>query len=43
VFVGHTICFADLAEDFGFAEEEGVESGGDAEEMTDGGAIVVMV
>jgi len=43
VFVGQAIGFADLAEDFGFAEKERIESGGDAEEMTDGGAIVVMV
>jgi len=43
VFVGEAICFADLAEDFGFAEEERVESGGDAEEMADGGAIVMMI
>jgi len=43
VFVREAIGFADLAEDFGFAEEERVESSGDAEEMTDSGAIVVMV
>ena len=43
MFVGEAICFADLAEDFGFAEEERVESGGNAEEMTNSGAIVVMV
>jgi hypothetical protein len=43
VFVGETIGFADLAEDFGFAEEERVEPGGNAEEMTDGGAVVVLV
>jgi hypothetical protein len=43
VFVGHAIGLADLAEDFGFAEEERVESGGNAEEMTNSGAIVVMV
>jgi len=43
VFVGEAIGFADLAEDFGFAEEEGVEPGGDAEKMADGGAIVVLV
>ena len=43
VFVGHAIGFADLAEDFGFAEEKRVESGGDAEEMANGGAIVVMI
>jgi len=43
VFVGEAIGFADLAEDFGFAEEERIEPGGDAEEMADGGAIVVMV
>jgi hypothetical protein len=43
VFVGQPIGFAYLAEDFGFAEEERVEPGGDAEKMADGGAIVVMV
>jgi len=43
VFVSETIGFADLAEDFGFAEEERVETGGDTEEMADGGAIVVLV
>ena len=43
MFVGKTISFADLAEDFGFAKEERVEPGGNTEEMTDGGAIVVMV
>ena len=43
MFVGQAIGLADLAEDFGFAEEERVESGGDAEEMTDRGAIVVMI
>jgi hypothetical protein len=32
-----------LAKDFGFAEEKRVESGRDAEEMTDGGAIVMLV
>jgi hypothetical protein len=32
-----------LAEDFGLAEEERVEAGGDAEEVTDSGAVVVMV
>jgi hypothetical protein len=41
--VGETIGFADLAEDFGFAEEERVEPGRDSEEMTDGGAVVVLV
>ena len=43
MFVGQAIGLADLAEDFGFAEEERVESGGDAEEMTDSGTIIVMV
>jgi len=43
VFVSETIGFANLAEDFGFAEEERVEPGGDAEEMADGGAIVVLI
>jgi hypothetical protein len=43
MFVRDAIGFADLAQDFGFAEEERVESGGNAEEMTDGGAIVVMI
>jgi hypothetical protein len=41
--VGEAIGFADLSEDFGFAEEERVESGGDAEKMADGGAIVMLV
>jgi hypothetical protein len=41
--MGEAIGFANLAEDFGFAEEQRVQPGGDAEEMTDGGAIVVMV
>jgi hypothetical protein len=43
VFVGETIGFANLTEDFGFAEEERVQSGGNAEEMADGGAIIVLV
>jgi hypothetical protein len=43
VFMRETIGFADLAEDFGFAKEEGVESGGNAEEMTNRCAIVVLV
>ncbi len=43
LFVGEAVCFADLAEDFGFAEELRIEPGGNAEEMTDGGAIVVLV
>jgi hypothetical protein len=43
VFVGEAIGFADLAEDFGFAEEEGVKPGGNAEEMADGGAVIVLV
>jgi len=43
VFVRDAIGFADLAEDFGFAEEERVEAGGNAEEMADGGAIVMMI
>ena len=43
MFVREAIGLADLAEDFGFAKEEGVESGGNAEEMTNSGAIVVMV
>jgi hypothetical protein len=41
--VGETIGFANLTEDFGFAEEERVQSGGNAEEMADGGAIIVLV
>jgi len=41
--MGKTIGFADLAKDFGFTEEEGVEPGGHAEEMANGGAIVVLV
>jgi hypothetical protein len=41
--MGEAIGFADLAEDFGFAEEERVEPRGNAEEMTDGGAVVVLV
>jgi hypothetical protein len=43
VFVGETVGFADLAEDFGFAEQERVEAGGHAEEMADGSAIVMLV
>jgi len=43
VFVREAIGFADLAEDFRFAEEKRVESGRDAEEMSNGGAIVVMI
>jgi hypothetical protein len=43
LFVGETIGFADLPEDFGFAEKERVEPGGNAEEMADGGAVVVLV
>jgi hypothetical protein len=43
VFVGDAIGFADLSEDFGFAEEERVEPSGDAEEVADGGAVVMMV
>jgi hypothetical protein len=41
--VRHAIGFANLAEDFGFAEEKRVESGGNAEEVANGGAVVVMV
>jgi hypothetical protein len=41
--VGHAIGFADLAEDLGFAEEQRVEAGGDAEEVTHGSAVVVMI
>jgi len=41
--VRETIGFADLAENFGFAEEERVESGGDAEEVADCGAIVMLI
>jgi hypothetical protein len=43
VFVGEAIGFADLAENFGFTEEERIESGGNAEEMADGGAIVMLI
>jgi len=43
MFVGQAIGLADLAEDFGFAEEERIESSRDAEEMTDGGTIIVMI
>jgi hypothetical protein len=43
VLVGEAIGFADLAEDLGFAEEEGVQPGGNAKEMANGGAIVVLV
>ena len=42
-FVGKTIGFANLAEDFSFAEEERVQAGGNTEEMADGGAIIVLV
>jgi hypothetical protein len=41
--VGEAVGFADLPEDFRFTEEERVESGGDAEEMTDSGAIVMLI
>ena len=43
LFVRGFVGVAHLAEDFGFAEEHGVESGGDAEEMTDGVAVVVVI
>jgi hypothetical protein len=43
VFVGKSIGFTHLAEDFGFAKEERIEPGGNAEEMTDSGAVVVLV
>ena len=43
MFVGEAIGFADLAEDFGFAEEEGVKPGGNAEEMTNGVLVVVVI
>jgi hypothetical protein len=43
LFVGEAIGFADLAKDFGFAEELRIEAGGNAKEMTDGGAVVVLV
>ena len=43
MFVGEAVGFADLAEDFGFAEEERIEPSRNAEEMTDGSAIVMMV
>jgi hypothetical protein len=43
MFVGEAVSFADLTEDFGFAEEKRIESSGNAEEMANGGAIVVLV
>jgi len=43
VLVRQAVGFADLSEDFGFAEEERVESSGDAEEVAYGGAIVMMI
>jgi hypothetical protein len=43
IFVGEAIGFADLAEDFGLAEEERVESGRDAEKVPDGGAVIVLI
>src|SRR5713226_3206981 len=43
LFVGEAVSFADLAEDFGFAEELRIEPGGNAKEMTNSGAIVVLV
>jgi hypothetical protein len=43
LFVGDLVSVADLAEDFGFAEEHRVEAGGNAEEVADGIAVVVMV
>ena len=43
MFVGRFVGVANLADDFGFAEEHGVQPGGDAEKMADGVAIVVMI
>ena len=37
------IGLADLAENFGFADEHGIETGRNAEEMTNGFAVVVMI
>src|SRR5579862_4685472 len=41
--VGEAIGFADLAKNFGFAEDHGIEPGSHAEKVTDGVAIVMMV
>ena len=43
VFVRETVSFANLAEDFGFAEEKRIEAGRNAKEVTHGGAVVVLV
>jgi hypothetical protein len=41
--VGETVGFADLAKDFGFAEKKRIEPGRNPKEMTDGGAIVMLI
>ena len=43
VFVSDAIGFANLAEDFGFAEHHGIETGSDAKQMANGVAIVVVI
>jgi hypothetical protein len=43
VFVGDAVGFSDLAEDFGFAEEKRIEPGGNAEEMANSGAVVMVI
>jgi hypothetical protein len=43
VFMGNAIGFPHLAEDFRFAEKKRIEASGYAEEMTDGGAVIVLV
>src|ERR1700687_3661590 len=43
LFVRETVSLADLAEDFGFTEQHGIESGGDLEEVAHGFAIIVMI
>src|SRR5262249_32187770 len=42
-FMRSAIGLADLAQDFRFAKELGIESGGDAKKMADGIAIIAMI
>jgi hypothetical protein len=41
--MGEAVGFAHLTEDFGFAKEERVKSGGNAEEVADGRAVVMLI
>jgi hypothetical protein len=43
LFVSEAIGFTHLTKDFGFAEELRIETGGNAEEMTDRGAVVMLI